>query len=250
LDGVKITLQGTSNVVNSGMGFFTLRDIPAGTVTLVYERANYIKTTRTITLRGNVNSGGVADIAMSPTMRSDQWRAVLKWGRQPSDLDTYARWGSGRVWYGGMRRHSSGLTGVLEVDQTRGYGPETFYLTGVGRCTGGSSNCDIKYEINDYTRTGSMVRSSGAEVTLYNGNRVAGTWKIADCPNTVRGGGNWWHVFTVDGRTNRLKWSCNAGALIQTPSVNSTALSINLAQQRMPVVEKSRLRIRSRSLPK
>jgi hypothetical protein len=56
-----------------------------------------------------------------------------------------------------------------------------------------------------------MKDISDAAVTLYNGNSVAGQWKISDCQSTVRSGGNWWHVFTIDGKTNKLKWNCQQG---------------------------------------
>jgi len=47
-----------------------------------------------------------------------------------------------------------------------------------------------------------------AEVTLYSGDKIAGTWKLSDCAGSVSGDKNWWHVFTIDGKTNRLKWHC------------------------------------------
>jgi len=37
-----------------------------------------------------------------------------------------------------------------------------------------------------------------------------GGWKIKDCLQSVSSG-NWWHVFTLDGTTNKLKWSCDQG---------------------------------------
>merc|ERR1719453_1248115 len=56
-----------------------------------------------------------------------------------------------------------------------------------------------------------MKSISNAIVTLYKGSGVAGTWKIGDCQNTVSGDGLWWHVFTIDGKTNQLKWNCRQG---------------------------------------
>jgi len=160
---------------------------------------------------GNINTGGLADISMSPQMATDEWRAVIKWDRRPSDLDTYGQWGGTKVSWMGRTRRAMGMKGVLEHDDTDGYGPETLYLSGVGRCRGPSFYCDIRYMINDYTESGRMKDISGAQVTLYNGDRVAGTWTIKGCPSTVSSDGNWWHVFTVDGARNRLKWNCNMG---------------------------------------
>jgi hypothetical protein len=179
---------------------------------------------RQLEVSGNVYAGGVADISMSPAMDPDQWRAVVKWGEDPSDLDTYARWGSRKVCYYGMTKEGYGVTGKLEVDQTSGYGPETLYLSGMGSCDGDTDLCDVKYEINDYTRSGRMLERGDALVTLYNGDNVAGEFKIADCPHTVTDQNNWWHVFTLDAKTNRLKWRCTDDAGGQ--SQNNTELQL------------------------
>jgi len=217
LSGVKVSIAGTSISATTSFGFFTLRGVPAGAAKLVYEKSTYIKVEDTLTITGDINSGGVADKAMSPSMASDQWRAVVKWGRTPTDLDTYAKWGWSKVYWGGTRQSANGITGKLEVDKTNGYGPETLYLTGVGRCHGGSSQCDIKYLINDYTQSASMLGKGETEVTLYTGTSVAGTFKIKDCSRSVTSDGNWWHVFTIDGKTNKVKWSCTSA---QTTNLN------------------------------
>ena len=51
-----------------------------------------------------------------------------------------------------------------------------------------------------------MLRKGEAEVTLYTGTSVAGNFKITDCSRSVTSDGNWWHVFTIDGKTNKVKW--------------------------------------------
>jgi len=104
----------------------------------------------------------------------------------------------------------------LEHDDVDSYGPETLHLSGVGKCVGGAYFCDINYKINDYTQTGIMGRTD-VEITLYNGDRIAGHWKIADCQSTVSQDQLWWHVFTLDGMTNKLKWNCNQGPAPETP---------------------------------
>jgi len=245
LHGVKVTVEGSSDIVTSTLGFFSFGDIRAGTVKLVYEKEGWITTSKEITIIGDVNSGGVADIAMSPAMANDEWRAVVKWDRSPADLDTYGQWGWSKTSWSARRVSSVGMTGVLEVDEVNGYGPETLYLRGVGDCSGGSYYCDIKYSINDYNEEGTMKRDSKAEVTLYNGNRMAGMWKIEECPHGMSDDGNWWHVFTIDGATNDLKWSCNqAPVLIQGPGLDNTVVTGDSTAQDAPAVAKPRLRVR------
>lgn len=212
LSGVKVSVKDTDNSATSSWGFFTLRDIPAGELTLVYSHDDYINVERKVTITSNVNSGGIADISMSPSMQTDQWRIVVEWGRRPSDLDTYVKWGWSKVYYGSTRTHASGVTGTLEQDRTSGYGPETAYLSGVGNCPSyyGSYFCHVKYMVNDYTESGQMLEK-GAKVTVYNGDHVAGEYKIGDCPGSVSTDGNWWHVVTIDASSNTLVWGCDQG---------------------------------------
>jgi hypothetical protein len=61
--------------------------------------------------------------------------------------------------------------------------------------------------------------TTDVEVTLYNGDRIAGSWKIADCQSTVDADQFWWDVFTIDGMTNQLKWNCNQGPVRTGPAL-------------------------------
>lgn len=210
IDDVTVEIEGHAQKINSRNGFFTFQNVPKGRYTFKYEKDGFISTTQVLDIQANVNNGGICDINMSPRMLSSQWRATLKWDSQPRDLDTYVKWGWTKMYWAGTYQSSSDITARLEKDDTDGYGPETAYLTGVGSCRGDAYKCDIKYEINDYTRSRSMPNYR-AEVTLYTGDHVAGTWKLSDCPNAVSQDKNWWHVFTIDGQTNKLKWHCGEG---------------------------------------
>jgi hypothetical protein len=207
LDGAKVCVKDTELCTQSSYGFFTLKDVTPGNVKLTYDFSGMIKTEKDIQVNGDVVAGGAADIAMAPKMSDDQWRIVLKWGEEPYDLDSYAFWSWTKVWWAGKDQSSMGLSGNLEVDDVDSYGPETIYLKDVGKCWGPSKMCDIEYMVNDYDETGEMS-NKGAEVTLYTGTRVAGHWKISDCPKTVSADGNWWKVLVIDGKTNKLKWNC------------------------------------------
>jgi len=210
LNGVSVKIQGTTTNVRTILGFFVLSGLRAGEVKLEYNKQGFIQAKKTINVIADIALGGHADIAMSPKMTNNEWRAVVKWGEKPADLDTYGKFGYTHVSYYQLDRKSQGMRAILEHDDTSSYGPETLYMKGLGNCRGGSE-CDFKYQINDYGENGNMKDVSNAEVTLYTGDRVAGTWKIADCKDTVSRNGNWWHVFTIDGKSNKLKWSCNQG---------------------------------------
>jgi hypothetical protein len=240
LNGVKVRFEGTSNSATVQSGFFTLRIVELGNVTIVYELDGYITVKKRLAVSGNVNSGGAADVSMSPAMRNDEWRAVLKWGSSPRDLDTYAEWGSKKVYYGAKSQGGGGNRprGVLEVDVTSGYGPETLYFSNLGNCSGA---CDIKYTIKDCSRSNTMLSLGEAEVTLFTGRKVAGSWKIKDCPRSVSSGGNLWHVFTLDAKTNKVKWACSSAGLIQT-SYSTHTIKLDSTKPSLPIPNREKLR--------
>merc|ERR1719359_1287647 len=82
----------------------------------------------------------------------------------------------------------------------------------------------MKYKIYKYAGQGNMLQK-GAEVTLYHGDGIAGHWSVEQCPGAVSNNGRWWHVFTIDGRTNQLKWQCTQSLMMYSNSsipVNSS----------------------------
>jgi hypothetical protein len=215
LSDVSVKVADSDAGVQAHGGFFELTGIRPGNHTLLYKKEGFIDASKALIVNGDVKVGGLADVSMSPSMKADEWRAVLKWGARPSDLDTYymdGKPGGTMVYWQRKRRRSMHMKAVLEHDASRGYGPETFYLSGVGKCPASERYCDVRYWVNDYTGRGQMKDISQAQVTLYTGNRVAGSWSIEGCKNTVSDDGNWWHVFTIDGRANKLKWTCKQGA--------------------------------------
>jgi len=198
-------------------GNFVIHGLKPCRYRLVYRGGGYISLSRTLNVYNDVGWGQGADVAVSPQLAGDQWRATVKWGETPRDLDTHVNWGWTHVFWAGRQQSAWSMAGRLEQDKTAGYGPETVFLSGVGHCWLWSYFCDITYKMYDYGRNG-RIQTSGAQVTLYTGSRVAGTWKVTDCPRSVSGDKNWWHVFTIDGRTNRLKWHCKqSGFFMQIP---------------------------------
>jgi hypothetical protein len=206
-----VSIKDTDFSATTSGGRFTLSGVPGGSIKVEYSKEGYISGEKLIDLQSDISTGGAADISLSPVMAADAWRVVLKWGVKPRDLDTYGRWGSYKAcWY--QKSQSDGVMSArLEHDDTDSYGPETLHLTGVGKCTGGSQYCDIKYLVNDYTQT-HIMGETDVQITLYNGDSIAGTWDIANCQSSVDTDQLWWHVFTIDGMTNKLKWNCNQGA--------------------------------------
>jgi hypothetical protein len=210
LDGVTVTIGDKS--ASSVGGIFAIDAVAPGTYDVKYVLDGFISVTRGVQVTTDIAQGGEMDLSMSPVLAGDQWRAVVKWGADPTDLDSYASWSSHKVCWYGKDAEGQGITSKLEHDDTTGYGPETVYISGVGSCTGSAEHCDIKYQINDYRATGTM-REKGAHVTLYHGDGVAGEWEIGagdhKCNEVVEEEGNWWHVFTISGKDNALVWNCD-----------------------------------------
>jgi len=203
--GVKLKatqMQGGTEKVTEvdadGSGIFSVTLGP-GPVTLETIKDGFIGATKPMFLSGNVGVGSGADISVSPTLPPDGWRMVLKWDKKPFDLDSHMYFGP----YGTMCHMywaktrvtcKTGASSILDVDDTNGYGPETTTLKNVGKCSGPATDCKMNFVIHNYSRNPDLA-SSGAVVTLYNGDREVGKYK-AGVDGFIEG--DMWHVFTLD----------------------------------------------------
>jgi len=221
LGGITVEAGGKS-VTTWGNGFYRIYGVPAGATTLKMSGGAWITVTKNFDLQQNTHCEGVGSIKLSPKMANDEWRAVLSWGRRPPDLDTHVYWGTRKtLWYRRGMNWGYGLGVRLEKDDVNGYGPETTFFRNVGSCTSGSAiHCDLTYKIKDYGRN-RKIRTSDASVILYHGDHVEGEFKIKDAPESaISADKNWWHVFTIDGKTNKLKYSSTPPSFLQvTPKV-------------------------------
>jgi len=190
-------------------GGFKLKDIVAGNYTIKYAHPDYENIKVKVEITGDVNRGGVADAKLSPKLKNKEWRAVLNWGAKPLDLDAYAKWSTSSVYSGHTKQRKNQITNRLVTDASNGFGPETMFMSGVGDCKVTAKNkCDIRYLVRDSKKG---IADSGAEVVLSSKMGEEGKYKVSDCPKTVTEDGQWWHVFTLNGKTGNLKWSCNNG---------------------------------------
>jgi hypothetical protein len=234
LSNVKVKVKGQTSTTKSDGGFYELEGVAPGNVTLEFSKNNFITAERPLVVTGHVSSGGMSDINLSPVLGVGEWRAVLKWGEKPKDLDAYMRWGWSKVCASQKDRRSNHIIGKLERDVTKGFGPETLLMRGIGKCDGTGNRCDVRYEVN--SEKGGLLDSK-ALVTLYTGDSVAGTFKISDCKNTVRENGKWWHVFTLNGEKNEIKWRCTSG---EPAPLNSAAMQQFLKAKEQWLANKKR----------
>jgi len=126
--------------------------------------------------------------ALSPNMKNlDGLRAVLTWGKHPSDLDSHLAYKNNHIFYSSKQ----GTKAHLDVDDTNSYGPET--ITIVQR----QEDKAYLYAVQDFTNgtknSSTLLSASGATVHVYIGQTLMRTYKVK--PRKV---GNIWVVFVID----------------------------------------------------
>lgn len=129
---------------------------------------------------------------MSPVLDGDEYRIVLTWGQNPSDLDSHitGKTSSGsnfHVYYSNKNAYDGDKRiANLDVDDTTSYGPETITLnpttTGV-----------YKYYVYHFSGSESIAKS-GAQVKVYRGNTLIKTYNAP----TDQGDSRYWNVFTLE----------------------------------------------------
>ena len=166
------------------------------TVTLAHGEADitaradgYIPYSRTVGVTEGTTK--THDIQLSHELESTQYRAVLTWGAEPSDLDSHLIGADldnyYHVYYGDKRAYDDSFENViaeLDVDDVTSYGPETttFDVTSSG---------DYTFFVHNYSGSPSLT-ASGAHVTLYQG-----TSKIADFDVPAGDDQLYWNVFRI-----------------------------------------------------
>jgi tetratricopeptide (TPR) repeat protein len=126
--------------------------------------------------------------ALSPNMNNlDGMRAVLRWGKYPSDLDSHLAYKDNHIFF----RSKKGEKAHLDVDDTDSYGPET--VTILHRQEGKA----YIYAVHDYSNgqrnSTKSLGKSGATVDVYIGRTLMRTYRVK--PKKV---GNIWVVFAID----------------------------------------------------
>ncbi|MAD25829.1 MAG: hypothetical protein CMO44_16840, partial [Verrucomicrobiales bacterium] len=224
INGVEVTLNGQTR--KTWWGWYRFWGVSLGKATLKVKGGGYIAADKEFEVTGNMNCWGPGAAKLSPVMAANQWRAVVTWDRKPYDLDSHTYWGSKKtLWYRRGPNWGYGMGATLEKDDTSSYGPETTFFQGTDRCRGATIHCDMAFKVYDYGRRGVLREGSGAVVTLYHGAGIAGVFKASEADKgAIDGRNNWWHVFTIDGKTNKVKYS-------------SSAASGLFLQQKYPAVE-------------
>lgn len=189
--GQEITTQtdGAGNFTSSlPIGIYTVEIQKAGFVTGYY---NIVSTKETVS--------GLQTMVLTPVLSEDEYRIVLTWGIEPSDLDSHLSYydGNTRMMHVYYSQKTGNLSGQriaeLDLDDTTSYGPETVTIKLSNALL---DNGKFKYSIHDYTNRYSTVSNSlsmsGAVVRVYKGNNLMNTYNV---PRNKEG--TVWHVFEI-----------------------------------------------------
>jgi hypothetical protein len=128
--------------------------------------------------------------ALSPVMTAlDGLRAVLNWGPSPSDLDLHVAFPGHHI-YWDDKDGPEGTDARLDVDQTRGFGPETITIDKK------HSDASYVFAVHDFTdrsdARASGLSNSGAKVLVYIGQSLVRSYYV---PKGMAG--NLWTIFRI-----------------------------------------------------
>lgn len=192
IEGATVVVEGESTVTDT-LGYYIVEDVGPGSVTVEASITDFVTVSSVV----DVGDGESVrqDCALIPTTTGDEYRIVLSWGEDPSDLDshlwvplggtTYAH-----VYYGYRGSAVDEPYAELDVDDVTGYGPET--VTVFPRHEG-----EYVYSVYHYSGLGTL-RSSNAVVRIYQGNTLRYTLDVAD---ETCGDNWWWNVCTFDAQS-------------------------------------------------
>jgi len=183
------TKRGTiiDKTITDSNGKYSL-NLTHGIYTLELNKVGFITTYFTVTSIGGETKDNQG-ASISPVLGNGEVRVVLRWGENPSDLDSHlVKKTNGNenyhIYYGDKIADEDNAS--LDTDDTSSYGPETITIKNV------DYNSIYTYYIYNYSGGGDNVLSnSSANVTLYTNS---GEQKFF-VPN---GNGRYWKVFEID----------------------------------------------------
>jgi hypothetical protein len=128
--------------------------------------------------------------SVSPSLNIEQFRVVLDWDKQPSDLDAhFIKDGGYHISYRNTRVLADG-TGMLDIDDMDGYGPETITVARI------DASSNYTYMVHNYSaQMNSMatpLSRSKATVRVYGNNRLLNSFQVSQGHS-----GDSWTVFKV-----------------------------------------------------
>ena len=180
----------------TGNVFGVITGLEPGNYTLTATKEGYASISfNIVVIPGTVK--GDQNATMTKGVAGDNYRVVLTWTGEPSDLDshyraTLASGSADHVYY----HHKVGSSANLDRDDTDYSGPETVTVTDFSSLQNG-----FTYSVHDFSNRSSssstVLSNSGAKVVVYQGDAVLATFFVpTDRVGTV------WNVFSIDAAGN------------------------------------------------
>ena len=170
------------------VGIYTAELIKEGFVTGYF---NVVSTTG--------DSGTIQSMVITPILSSDEYRIVLTWGAEPSDLDAHLVYKKQNntmfhVYYLEEKYTLSGDDIIaLDLDDTTSYGPETITIKKSSELLSGGKFTYIVHDFsNRFSSSSNKLSLSNAYVRVYQGNTLIESFSV---PQNVTG--NTWRVFEL-----------------------------------------------------
>lgn len=199
---------GSRTLTTNAQGVVTFSQLPAGMTSLSAAASNYTSASQTAVLQCNVPNQ--VAVALSPAggtqggLGSGQFRTILTWGQNPSDLDSHMTGpaADGSRWHVYYSNKTAGGQCALDVDDTSSLGPETVTCPPTGT-TGALQPGVYRYSVHHYSGS-ENIGNSGANVRLEFGNGQ--TYNFTPPAGTYVGSRDVWTVFELtvhaDGTSN------------------------------------------------
>lgn len=226
ISGVKVSLfvaGEEKSVTTNEAGTYDFENIPGGNWTLSATKSGKKSCHKNIIVASDVEPDTTATLYMARTPTEKEWVAVLSYDWPGVGiLDTYTKWGPQSVFFGNKFSVYGGtsaamIQGGLDEFNTKWFELEkkrteaTLISFESGCDFPGAENCDVKIMVNDAASAGN-IEAAHAKVVLLKGmggNDIVKELKIEDCGGSVESG--WWHVATINAKTNSMKWNCHDG---------------------------------------
>jgi len=189
VEGAAVSVNGEATTSDT-LGYYIVDQVDPGTVTVVASATGFVDLTTSVELP---DDGSVRrDCVLITSTTGDEYRFVLAWGENPSDLDSHL-WvpTGGGNYYHVYYNNEGSVTEVpfaeLDTDDTTGYGPETVTVYPEYSDT-------YIYGVYHYSGDGTL-RSSEAILRIYKGNNLIYTLTVPDehCEDRW-----WWNVCTFN----------------------------------------------------
>jgi hypothetical protein len=192
IENATVVVDGESTTTDAS-GYYIVEGVDPGTVTVEASLTDYV------TLQEEVQVGeGESvrqDCVLLPSTAGNEYRIVLTWGENPSDLDSHL-WvpvdgeTHTHVYYSNRGSTTTEPYAALDVDDVSGYGPET--ITVLPEHEG-----QYTYAVYHFSGTGTL-QSSQATVRIYQGNTLRYT---LTAPDETCGEHWWWYVCSFNAQS-------------------------------------------------